>query len=63
MVSYKETFIKTIIWRTIATFITFTVAFIISGSWKVGLTVGGLDTILKTIGYFSFERYWENRKV
>jgi len=63
MVSYKETFIKTIIWRTIATFITFSVAFFISGSWKVGLTVGGLDTILKTIGYFGFERYWENRKV
>jgi len=63
MASYKETFIKTIIWRTIATFITFTVAFTISGSWKVGLTVGGFDTILKTIGYFGFERYWENRKV
>ena len=61
--SYKETFIKTVIWRTIATFITFTVAFTISGSWKVGLTVGGFDTILKTIGYFGFERYWENRKV
>ena len=63
MASYKETFIKTIIWRTIATFITFTVAFTISGSWKIGLTVGGFDTILKTIGYFGFERYWENRKV
>ena len=63
MASYKETFIKTIIWRTIATFITFTVAFIISGSWKIGLTVGGFDTILKTIGYFGFERYWENRKI
>lgn len=63
MASYKETFIKTVIWRTIATFITFTVAFTISGSWKVGLTVGGFDTILKTIGYFGFERYWENRKV
>jgi|DEB0MinimDraft_4_1074332.scaffolds.fasta_scaffold74138_2 uncharacterized membrane protein len=63
MASYKETFIKTIIWRTIATFITFTVAFTISGSWKVGLTVGGFDTILKTIGYFGFERYWENRKI
>jgi uncharacterized membrane protein len=63
MASYKETFIKTIIWRTIATFITFTVAFTISGSWKIGLTVGGFDTILKTIGYFGFERYWENRKI
>jgi uncharacterized membrane protein len=61
MVSYKETFIKTIIWRSIATLITFFVAFIISGNWKIGLTIGGLDTIFKTIGYFGFERYWQNR--
>ena len=61
MASYKETFIKTIIWRTIATSITFSVAFIISGNWKIGLTIGGLDTALKSIGYFGFERYWQKR--
>ena len=29
------------------------------GNWKIGLTIGGLDSILKTISYFGFERYWE----
>ena len=58
MVSYKETIIKTIIWRVIATSITIVVSWIITGSLKFGLAVGSIDTILKTIGYFSYERVW-----
>ena len=53
MGSYRRTIVKTIIWRFIATSIT-----ILSGNWKFGLAVGGLDTILKTFGYFGFERFW-----
>ena len=62
MASYKETLVKTLIWRAIATTITFLVSWVISGSWKFGLAVGGIDTILKSIGYFSFERFWEKIK-
>ena len=58
MVSYKETIIKTIIWRVIATSITIVVSWIITGSLKFGLAVGSIDTVLKTIGYFSNERAW-----
>ena len=58
MVSYKETIIKTIIWRVIATSITIAVSWIITGSLKFGLAVGSIDTVLKTIGYFSYERAW-----
>ena len=64
MGSYKRTLVKTIIWRFIATSITILSGWLISGNWKFGLAVGGLDTILKTFGYFGFERFWlklENR--
>jgi len=60
MESYKSTVIKTLIWRVIATSITILSGWLVSGDWKFGLAVGGLDTILKTIGYFSFERFWSN---
>ena len=60
MESYKSTVIKTLIWRVIATSITILSGWLVSGDWKFGLAVGGLDTILKTVGYFSFERFWFN---
>jgi len=59
MASYKSTLVKTIIWRFIATSITILSGWLVSGDWKFGLAVGGLDTVLKTIGYFGYERVWE----
>tara|TARA_B100001287_G_C22570442_1_gene475969 strand:+ start:368 stop:574 length:207 start_codon:yes stop_codon:yes gene_type:complete len=59
MASYKSTLVKTIIWRVIATSITILSGWFVSGDWKFGLAVGGLDTVLKTIGYFGYERVWE----
>ncbi len=61
MKGYKKTLVKTLIWRVIATSITILSGWLISGNWKFGLAVGGVDTVLKTIGYFSFERIWEKR--
>lgn len=58
MVSYKETVIKTLIWRAIATVITIFSGWLVSGSWKFGLAIGGIDTLIKTVSYFSFERLW-----
>ena len=57
-VSYKETLVKTLIWRVIATFITMLTGWLVSGNWKFGLAIGGIDTIIKTIGYFGYERAW-----
>ena len=58
MANFKETFVKTIIWRIIGTLITILSGTIISGSWTFGLALGGLDTILKTFGYFFYELSW-----
>jgi uncharacterized membrane protein len=64
-ISYRRTLKKTIIWRCIATSITILSGWFISGNWKFGLAIGGIDTVLKTLGYFGFERFWinlENKK-
>ena len=39
MATYKETLVKTLIWRVIATSITIFSGWLISGSWKFGLAV------------------------
>ncbi len=62
MASYKETLIKTLIWRVIATSITILTGWLVSGNWKFGLAIGSIDTLIKTIGYFGYERVWDNRK-
>ena len=62
MASYKTTLIKTLIWRVIATSITILTGWAVSGNWKFGLAVGSIDTVLKTIGYFGFERFWKKNK-
>jgi len=59
MASYKSTLFKTIIWRVIATSITIFSGLYVSGNWMFGLTIGGIDTVLKTIGYFGYERIWQ----
>ena len=65
MTSYRSTIANTIIWRFIATSITILSGWFVSGNWKFGLAIGGIDTILKTLGYFGFERFWlklQNKK-
>ena len=58
MSSIKKTLVKTFVWRIIATSITIITGWAVSGDWKFGLAVGSIDTVLKTIGYFSYERIW-----
>ena len=62
MASYKETLIKTLIWRVIATAITILTGWLVSGNWKFGLAIGSIDTVIKTVGYFSYERVWHKIK-
>ena len=59
MVSYKETLIKTIIWRTIATLITVLTGWAVTGNYKFGLAIGGIEVVIKMVSYFIFERLWD----
>ena len=58
MVSYKRHLAKTISWRIIGTLDTMILSAIITGSWTIGLTTGGIEVLTKMILYFLHERAW-----
>jgi uncharacterized membrane protein len=60
MVSYKRHVLKTITWRIIGTLDTMLISWIITGSWKWGLTIGGVEVITKMVLYYFHERVWYN---
>ena len=58
MVSIKRHILKTISWRIIGTLDTMLLSWFITGSWKLGLTIGGVEVITKMVLYFLHERAW-----
>jgi len=58
MVSYKRHILKTISWRVVGTIDTMILSWLITGSWKLGLTIGGVEVITKMVLYFLHERAW-----
>jgi uncharacterized membrane protein len=58
MVSYKRHIAKSITWRIVGTLDTIILSGILTGSWKLGLTIGGVEIITKMILYFLHERVW-----
>jgi uncharacterized membrane protein len=58
MVSYKRHILKTISWRIIGTIDTMILSWIITGSWKWGLAIGGTEVITKMVLYYLHERAW-----
>ena len=58
MVSYKRHIAKTVSWRIIGTIDTVIISGIITGSWGVGLAIGGIEVISKMVLYYIHERAW-----
>jgi|TARA_B110000977_G_scaffold4245_1_gene5968 uncharacterized membrane protein len=58
MVNYKRHLAKTISWRIVGTIDTFILSWLITGSWKIGLSIGGVEVITKMILYYFHERAW-----
>jgi uncharacterized membrane protein len=58
MVSYKRHIAKTISWRIVGTLDTILLSWLITGNWKMGLTIGGIEVITKMVLYFFHERAW-----
>ena len=58
MVSYKRHILKTISWRIIGTIDTMILSSIITGSWELGMAIGGVEVITKMVLYFLHERVW-----
>jgi uncharacterized membrane protein len=49
---------KALSWRFLATVITTTVAFVLTGKVDFALKIGVLDTSIKLFVYFAHERLW-----
>ena len=49
---------KALSWRVIATFVTFTVAWIITQELKFAAEIGLIDTFIKLGAYYLHERTW-----
>ena len=58
MVGRKRHILKTITWRIIGTLDTMILSWIITGNWKVGIAIGGVEVVTKMILYYLHERAW-----
>lgn len=57
-VSVRRHLLKTITWRVVGTLDTMLLGWLISGDFKIGLTIGGFEVFTKMILYFLHERLW-----
>ena len=57
-ISHKRHILKTITWRIIGTIDTILLGWLISGDFKIGLSVGGFEFLTKMLLYYLHERVW-----
>ena len=57
-ISKKRHLAKTFTWRVTATLTTMVIAWIVSGDPLTGLTVGGIEFLVKMPIYYFHERAW-----
>ena len=58
----KRSILKTITWRITASLDTFIIAWIITGDWKMGGSIAGIEVITKIFFYYFHERIWNKIK-
>ena len=61
MVSHYRHIAKAVSWRVVGTIDTILIGWLISGSFAVGATIGGLEVVTKTFLYYAHERVWYKR--
>lgn len=58
--SLSRSLAKTITWRIIGSLDTMIISYLITGSFKMGLAIGGIEVIRKMVLYFLHERVWQH---
>ena len=58
MVAKRRHILKAITWRIIGTLDTMILSWVITGNWKWGIAIGGVEIITKMILYYLHERAW-----
>ncbi|MCP3660466.1 MAG: DUF2061 domain-containing protein [Bacteroidetes bacterium] len=55
---HHRTIFKTLSWRITGTIDTILVAWLITGTFKLALSIGGIEIVTKMILYYFHERIW-----
>ena len=58
MVAHKRHILKSVTWRIVGTLDTIIISGLITGSWEVGLAIGGIEVFSKMVLYYLHERVW-----
>lgn len=58
MESHARTIMKALSWRVVATVVTFTVAWMVTGELTFAAEIGLADTMIKLGAYYLHERAW-----
>ena len=58
MISRKRHLAKAVTWRVVATTATVLIAWWVTGDWRTGLEVGGVEFFAKMLLYYLHERFW-----
>lgn len=57
-IEIKRHIAKTITWRVVGTIDTIILSWILTGNLKIGVAIGGLEVLTKSLLYFLHERAW-----
>lgn len=52
--------VKALSWRVIASLLTITIAWLVTGDVSDAIAVGGIDVVVKLIAFYLHERTWQN---
>ena len=63
MESKKKSLAKTVSWRIVATFTTFVISWLITGSIAIGLGIASIEFWTKLVLYYFHERIWSKINV
>ena len=58
--THSRTLAKSIIWRVVATIITFVIVIVVTGRMDWAISLSFFDMVLKFIGYYAHERAWDH---
>ncbi|WP_028289043.1 DUF2061 domain-containing protein [Olleya sp. ITB9] len=58
----KRSLLKTISWRIIGTLDTVLISYLITGTLKMAISIGGIELVSKMVLYFFHERAWNKIK-
>ena len=56
----KRTIVKTLTWRITASLTTFIIAWVLTGDFLIGVSIGSVEAIAKIFLYYFHERIWNN---